>query len=148
MSESGILSRIEQVMIGADMNQAQFAEALGISRAGLSHILHGRNNVSDKFIKKVCYTFGVRLDWLVSGDGEPYADQDEDSYTATKPSPADVVRVTITQALKEMPDADVLQLAHLIDMVSGLRAGGMRKYYPDWKDPHDGWAGIIKDKEK
>lgn len=51
------------------MTVSQFAEAIGIQRSGLSHILSGRNQPSLDFIKKLIHRFpDVDIYWLITGE--------------------------------------------------------------------------------
>ncbi|NLH53302.1 MAG: helix-turn-helix transcriptional regulator [Bacteroidales bacterium] len=51
------------------MTASQFAEAIGIQRSGLSHILSGRNQPSLDFIKKLIHRFpDVDIYWLITGE--------------------------------------------------------------------------------
>ncbi len=62
--------RLEQLMQMLGMNPTQFANAIGIQRATLQHILSGRNETSLKIVMQICKTFPqVNIDWLVFGKG-------------------------------------------------------------------------------
>ena len=52
-----------------------FAEAIGIKRASMSHIINGRNNVSLDVLLKILERFTyVNSDWLLFGKGEMLAE--------------------------------------------------------------------------
>ena len=62
--------RIIRIMEDENMNATQFAEAIGIQRAAMSHITNGRNNPSADIITKVVKRFNtVNPGWLLTGDG-------------------------------------------------------------------------------
>lgn len=67
--------RIIQVMEQERMTQAQFAAAIGIQRAAMSHIISGRNNPSLDVMQKILSCFpAVNPDWLLLGKGEMFRD--------------------------------------------------------------------------
>jgi transcriptional regulator with XRE-family HTH domain len=50
------------------MNASQFADAIGIKPANLSHVLSGRNKPSMDFLEKVIESFPkVNASWLLTG---------------------------------------------------------------------------------
>lgn len=52
------------------MSQAQFAQAIGVQRAAMSHIISGRNNPSLDVIMKILSCFpAINPDWLLLGKG-------------------------------------------------------------------------------
>ena len=62
--------RIIRIMEEENMNATQFAEAIGIRRAAMSHLVKGRNNPSADIITKVIKRFNtVNPGWLLTGDG-------------------------------------------------------------------------------
>lgn len=65
--------RIKKVIIDKGMTAASLAKTLGVSQAGLSGILNGRNNPDFNFIAKFIKNFAnVNRDWLILGVGEAY----------------------------------------------------------------------------
>jgi Plasmid maintenance system antidote protein len=64
-------NRIEQIMEYEGLSASKFAEAIGIQRAAMSHIISGRNNLSLDVFKKILETFTyIDSDWLLSGKGK------------------------------------------------------------------------------
>ena len=62
--------RIIQLMEHEHLKQAQFAEAIGIQRAAMSHIISGRNNASLDVLTKILTRYPeVSPDWLLFGQG-------------------------------------------------------------------------------
>ena len=62
--------RIISIMNDENMNATQFAEAIGIQRAAMSHITGGRNNPSADVIARIIERFpNVNPSWLLSGIG-------------------------------------------------------------------------------
>ena len=64
------MQRIISIMNAENMNATQFAEAIGIQRAAMSHILSGRNNPSAEVLAKIAERFEtINPGWLLSGKG-------------------------------------------------------------------------------
>ena len=62
--------RIISIMKEEQLNATQFAEAIGIQRAAMSHIMNGRNNPSIDVIEKIAERFpSINPGWLLSGKG-------------------------------------------------------------------------------
>jgi transcriptional regulator with XRE-family HTH domain len=52
------------------LNPSQFADAIGIQRSGMSHLISGRNKPSLDFIQKTLQRFpDLNSEWLLSGTG-------------------------------------------------------------------------------
>lgn len=63
--------RIIKIMECERMGQAQFASAIGIQRAAMSHIISGRNNPSLDVMTKILHRYPqINPDWLLLGKGE------------------------------------------------------------------------------
>ena len=62
--------RIIKIMEDENMNSTQFAEAIGIQRAAMSHLTTGRNKPSADIITKVIKRFNtINPIWLLTGEG-------------------------------------------------------------------------------
>ena len=87
-----MIGRITQIMEREGLTPSKFAEAIGIQRSAMSHILNGRNNVSLDVLIKILDRFTyVDSDWLLFGKGEMVRDHmstqpDLFSNTAIHPS--------------------------------------------------------------
>lgn len=74
--------RLEELMQLLNLNPTQFANAIGVQRATLQHILSGRNEPSLKIIMAIHNSFpDVELEWLLNGKGSaiPQLQQNEQS---------------------------------------------------------------------
>ena len=62
--------RLEELMELLNLTPTQFANAIGVQRATLQHILCGRNEPSLKIIMAIHNSFpDVELEWLLNGKG-------------------------------------------------------------------------------
>lgn len=57
----------------AKMTLEQFGAKIGISASACSYIEKGINNPSDQTIRSICREFGIREDWLRTGENPMYA---------------------------------------------------------------------------
>lgn len=72
--------RIKEARKALGKKQKEFAEAMHLAPNYISLIESGKNEVSDKFIFKVCETFGISENWIRTGEGEmfePLSREDE-----------------------------------------------------------------------
>lgn len=66
-----MIDRIKLLMDYSRMATSVFADTIGISRSGLTHLLNGRNQPSLDVIKKILYAFpDVSTEWLMFGLGD------------------------------------------------------------------------------
>ena len=78
--------RIVKIMEDVNMNATQFAEAIGIQRAAMSHLMKGRNNPSADIITKVVKRFNtINPGWLLTGDGNMKIKPDNVSGVVKEP---------------------------------------------------------------
>ena len=69
--------RIKIVYKDSKLNQADFAEKIGISRSGFQKIIHGDNGASEQTVRAICAEFGLSRRWLETGEGEMYEENDK-----------------------------------------------------------------------
>ena len=85
--------RLQQFLQAENISQSQFADTVGITRAGVSHILSGRNKPGYEFLLNLTkYYPALNIEWLISGKGKMYKTE-EPRYPASMavlPFPAEV----------------------------------------------------------
>ena len=63
--------RLEKFLSYEQLSQAQFADAIHVARAGISHIMAGRNKPGFEFINNTMEAFPeLNIEWLLRGTGE------------------------------------------------------------------------------
>lgn len=68
-------TRLQQFLNAENISQAQLADTLEVARAGVSHILAGRNKPSYDFITSLMLHFPkLNIEWLMFGKGKMYKD--------------------------------------------------------------------------
>ena len=79
--------RLQQFLTAENLSQSQFADKIGVARAGVSHILAGRNRPGFDFIENMARCFPtLNLEWLILGKGKMYKttfERREDEATDT-----------------------------------------------------------------
>lgn len=71
-SSASQIDRLRYLIKLSRMNQAQFAERVGVDPSNLSRILSGRTVMTDTFINRVVVNTGVSKPWLQDGNGVPF----------------------------------------------------------------------------
>lgn len=61
--------RIRQVRLNANLTQQEFADALEIKRNTVATYENGSTNPSDRIISSIVRLFGIRREWLLTGEG-------------------------------------------------------------------------------
>lgn len=65
--------RLQQFLAAENINQAQFADSIGVARASVSHILAGRNKPGYDFLLNMMRRYPeLNIEWLLSGTGKMY----------------------------------------------------------------------------
>ena len=64
--------RVIKVRTDAHLTQAEFGECLNLGKSLISLAESGKRNYTDRVLFDICERFGVNLEWLKTGEGEPY----------------------------------------------------------------------------
>ncbi len=66
-------TRLQQFLSAENITQAQLADTLNVARAGISHILAGRNKPGYDFIAALMRHYpNLNMEWLMLGKGKMY----------------------------------------------------------------------------
>lgn len=65
--------RIKEIRKVLNLNQAEFAEKIGLGQSTLGMIEVGKRTFNDKHIKLICSTFNVNENWLRTGNGNMFS---------------------------------------------------------------------------
>lgn len=83
------IKRIEAILDYYSLSASAFADALGVQRSGLSHLMSGRNKPSLDLVMKISDTYPeVNLYWLLNGTGSFPAKENSNSTVVPTPAPA------------------------------------------------------------
>jgi len=124
VNTSAFKERLDQILSHYEMTASAFADAIGVQRSSISHLLSGRNKPSLDFVLKVVRVFPeVNLYWLLNGKG-------------MFPESATPVTKTVDTALPDHLDGVPAPAASEIESIVVLyKDGSFRKYLPShsWK---------------
>ena len=89
--------RLQRFLEAENISQSQFAESIGVARAGISHIIAGRNKPGFDFIERMARKYpALNIEWLVTGRGRMYKQNQEND--ALQPENGGIID---SQALEE-----------------------------------------------
>lgn len=71
-----INDRIKVLRKHLGLNQTNFGEKVGIAQGHMTNIETGRREVTEKTLKVICATFNVSEEWLRTGEGEMFVEND------------------------------------------------------------------------
>ena len=69
--------RLKKLRKLLNLNQAEFAEKLNLSRGQIACYETGRRSVSSRTINDICREFNVNKYWLLNGEGEIFLPQND-----------------------------------------------------------------------
>lgn len=65
--------RLQQFLSAEGISQTQLADTMKVTRAGVSHIISGRNRPGFDFLESLVLHYPeLNLDWLITGRGKMY----------------------------------------------------------------------------
>ena len=79
--------RLLQFLNAENISQSQLADTLSVARAGISHILSGRNKPGFDFIESLMLHYpDLNIEWLITGKGRMYNTHHDDESPDSAPS--------------------------------------------------------------
>lgn len=78
--DNNIGTRIALVIETLGLKKVEFARAIKVDQSFISQVTAGKRNPSDRTIFDICREFGVREEWLRTGEGDmllPVSEDDE-----------------------------------------------------------------------
>ena len=99
-------TRLQQFLAAENISQAQLADSLNVARAGVSHILAGRNKPSYDFLTALMSRYPkLNVEWLMFGKGKMYKEAEEPAHTpAPVPQPEQPHESDLLFSDEEMAD--------------------------------------------
>lgn len=70
--------RILRKSKNVNLTLEEFGKRLGVKKSVLSHIENGKSNVTDQMFVSICREYNVNPDWLRTGTGEMFSEDDEE----------------------------------------------------------------------
>lgn len=82
-------TRLQQFLAAENITQAQLADSLNVARAGVSHIIAGRNKPSYDFLSALLQHYPtLNADWLMLGKGKMYKGLQQKTVETVQEQPA------------------------------------------------------------
>ena len=82
-----MIDRIKQVMDYSQLSTTAFADTIGISRSGLTHLLTGRNQPSLDVARKILAKFpDISTEWLIMGMGDMFRSDNQEITLESTPA--------------------------------------------------------------
>lgn len=109
--------RVKEIRKSLDLTLDKFGKKLGVQKAAISKIEKGENNLTDQMTKSICREFGVDYIWLTTGEGEMFANSDDD-YTERIDrimAGENEVRKNMIKALVNASDDDIAAFDNLVN---------------------------------
>lgn len=79
-------NRIEQLRVLLKLTQGELAKGIGITQPNISDIQSGKTKISTPILLAIEYIYGVRKEWILTGEGEIFKEReifsegDEEDY--------------------------------------------------------------------
>ena len=99
-------TRLQQFWAAENITQAQLADSLDVARAGVSHIIAGRNKPSYDFLSALLHHYpSLNAEWLMLGKGKMYKDLQEKTVEKIQEQPAGLLFDDFDEIVEEKSDA-------------------------------------------
>ncbi|MCL2035995.1 MAG: helix-turn-helix domain-containing protein [Oscillospiraceae bacterium] len=80
--DEGLRKRFKEVRATLGLTQRRFASRIAVSTSYVTGMERGNKKISERTIRQLSREFGINEHWLVTGEGEMYSGDDDDSYQA------------------------------------------------------------------
>ena len=99
-------TRLQQFWAAENITQAQLADSLDVARAGVSHIIAGRNKPSYDFLSALLHHYpSLNAEWLMLGKGKMYKDLQEKTVEKIQEQPAGLLFDDFDEIVEKKSDA-------------------------------------------
>lgn len=119
-------TRIKKVRLAANLAQAAFGEALGLSQNYIWMIETGKREPSERTIRDICREYGVNENWLRTGEGEMYVvhtveDALGDLFDAVTADEPDAFRKRVFLGLANLSPEDWETVERILNTMMGKK---------------------------
>lgn len=109
--------RLKELRKTLRLNQEDFGNRLGVTKASISRLESGINNFTEQMIKSICREFNVDYLWFTTGVGEVFANSENDimekiDYIMTGENE---FHKSIFGFIADFDDDDLMALERLLD---------------------------------
>lgn len=74
--------RIKLLRKTLGLTMDSFGSRIGVTKSTISNIENGNRNATEHMTKSICREFNVNYMWLTTGEGEMFAESDDDTLAA------------------------------------------------------------------
>ena len=113
-------NRIKSIRLNEKLTQEEFGSKLNMSRDKIFNIESGRKIIKSDDIEKVCSTFNINEEWMISGKGNMYKTSDKSkkiSDNLHKLSESELFNNAVSK-LSELNEEELEVVSNLIDLLS------------------------------
>lgn len=116
--------RIKDVRNSLGLTLEKFGEKLGVTKTAISRLEKGERSLTEQMTKSICREFSVDYMWLTTGEGEMFAESDDDFFERIDRIMAgeNESRKNMIKTLLYASDADIEAFDRLVDYYISLRA--------------------------
>jgi transcriptional regulator with XRE-family HTH domain len=112
--------RLTQFLAAEQLTPARFADAIGVNRAGISHILAGRNKPGYDFLEKLIKHFPeVNVEWFITGRGKMYKERRSPplfpGYEEQPAEPESLFPGALPEQAAEAPTPDETRISEMVE---------------------------------
>ena len=116
------MNRLKVLRKTLSLKQGEFAQRIFTTQGHISDIENGRKELSDRTIKLICLEFDVNEEWLRTGEGDMFKENDIDSSLAYAFGKLSAIEnPDVKKALLLLTELTDEQLIYLANMVQSLR---------------------------
>ena len=135
-------TRIQKIIEDKNLSPSSFADEVGLNRAVVSHILHGRNKPGLENLQRILTTYpDINPGWLISGNGSMYLDgsgnpktpslfDEDDEIHAHSPDKMEYPKEIESKPMANTPKQPVNQLVNL-KIPSSVKVKKIAVFYSD-----------------
>lgn len=116
-------NRLKQVRKELKMTQAEFGKQLEVKNGNYIYLMEsGRQPVTDRVISSVCRVFGIREEWLRTGNGAMYRENSQTAaaieWAAAQLSGEDTFQKRFLEVLSHLPAEHWVMIEELVEKLS------------------------------
>lgn len=102
------------------LSQEEFGKKLGVTKASISRLESGINNLTEQMLKSICREFNVNYLWLTEGIGEMFSDNESEimariDYIMTGEN--DIAKRTF-KAFSKLDESEWVVIEKIIDEIA------------------------------
>ena len=116
-------SRVKELRESLNLSQTVFGDRIGVSRDVVNNLERDRVNITDDRLILISKTYGVRYEWLKTGDEPMYPPETDDLLVkvAKAMEGQSEAKIKLIERICDMPDSLLDQIIKFYDMKMGKK---------------------------